>query len=329
MVCSPPEAAGWAYGEAGSATVDVDHPFFKKLRSNDLPGSRGHQSGLVIPKDLEAYFPSLQVIPPSSTADADLLLDLQLSGGTEVVRSRYQYQTWRGKRAPEARITRGLGGFLSGANPDDSLVFRRVVGTTNRFQVSLVTPESALGKRLDRAARRWGTVPGRRSPATQKDIAEAAEEIEDLSSASPFLGVGKQRATSRSRRMRRGDGFASAVKKAYRDRCAVCHQGLMSPGGGLEIEAAHIVPVSERGDDVIGNGLALCRTHHWAFDASLFVITEDLTVEVPTQTRAIRRNVSLAKLHGRKILVPRRRSAAPNAEALRWRQSYAAQQAQA
>lgn len=309
--------------------MELDQPFFKTLRGNDLPSSRSHQGGPLIPKDLTAYFPTLQATRLRPAPDADLLLELQQDSGAEVIRSRYQYQTWGATRTPEARITRGLRGFLSGANAGDSLVFRRVIGTTNRFQISLVTANSPLGRRLKRVTRRWGAVPGREPPATQNDIAKAAREIEALSSSSPFLDSNSQRRMSRSLRMRRADGFAAAVKDAYRDRCAVCHQGLISPGGGLEIEAAHIVPVSERGSDVIGNGLALCRTHHWAFDASLFVISDDLDVEVATQTRAIKRNVSLAKLHGRKILVPRRKSARPNADALRWRQSYAAQQAQA
>jgi putative restriction endonuclease len=69
--------------------------------------------------------------------------------------------------------------------------------------------------------------------------------------------------------------FNSRVMKAYGYKCAIC---------GLQLgltEAAHIVPVAWVGStDLTSNGVALCRNHHRAYDASLISITPDYHVEV-------------------------------------------------
>jgi hypothetical protein len=54
--------------------------------------------------------------------------------------------------------------------------------------------------------------------------------------------------------------FGRAVREAYKGRCAVC---------GLNfdlVDGAHVVPVEADGSDQITNGIALCATHHRAFD---------------------------------------------------------------
>lgn len=66
--------------------------------------------------------------------------------------------------------------------------------------------------------------------------------------------------------------FSRAVRSTYRDTCAFCGIRL----GGLEgiptgIDAAHILAWSQYELDVVRNGIALCKIHHWAFDAGLIV----------------------------------------------------------
>ena len=36
-----------------------DSPFFKRLANNDTGNARGHQGGIVVPKDLRQFFPEL------------------------------------------------------------------------------------------------------------------------------------------------------------------------------------------------------------------------------------------------------------------------------
>lgn len=62
--------------------------------------------------------------------------------------------------------------------------------------------------------------------------------------------------------------FRNSLLRIYRGRCAFCDVGV-----GL-IEAAHIHGVGEGGLDDITNGLALCPTHHTAFDKGLLLVDE-------------------------------------------------------
>ncbi len=73
----------------------------------------------------------------------------------------------------------------------------------------------------------------------------------------------------------RGPGhrlFSIAVREAYRHRCAFCggiYGGVPNFRSGLE--AAHILAWSKYDLDEPHNGMSLCKTHHWAFDAGLMV----------------------------------------------------------
>jgi len=60
----------------------------------------------------------------------------------------------------------------------------------------------------------------------------------------------------------RDRAFARQVKAAYRARCAMSGLELRNGGGRPEVEAAHIVPVEERGPDTVRNGIALSGTVH-------------------------------------------------------------------
>jgi putative restriction endonuclease len=58
--------------------------------------------------------------------------------------------------------------------------------------------------------------------------------------------------------------FRGSVLTAYRHRCAFCSVQLSL------LDAAHIVPVSAPGSsDEVANGVALCKLHHFAYDANL------------------------------------------------------------
>ena len=61
--------------------------------------------------------------------------------------------------------------------------------------------------------------------------------------------------------------FARSVMRAYDRHCVICGLQLPKIGNGRSgIEAAHILPWAEFDMDIVPNGLALCRNHHWAFD---------------------------------------------------------------
>ena len=99
----------------------------------------------------------------------------------------------------------------------------------------------------------------------------------------------------------RGTGqrkFSVAVREAYRHRCVFCggqFGGLPNIESGLE--AAHILAWVTYDMDVVQNGMSLCKTHHWAFDAGLMLPVHahgryhlrftELAKQLPEATRAL------------------------------------------
>lgn len=73
----------------------------------------------------------------------------------------------------------------------------------------------------------------------------------------------------------RDRAFRKVVCRAYGYRCAVSGLSLIDERGRSEVQAAHIVPVSDGGPDVVQNGIALTATVHWLFDHHLVSIDED------------------------------------------------------
>lgn len=73
--------------------------------------------------------------------------------------------------------------------------------------------------------------------------------------------------------------FKDKVLGAYRHKCAFCQIQLSL------LDAAHIIPVaSPESTDQVINGVALCKLHHFAYDANLVSFNEQYRIEV-SQTR--------------------------------------------
>lgn len=79
-----------------------------------------------------------------------------------------------------------------------------------------------------------------------------------------------------------GRQFSSAIRSAYRNRCAFCGGAYGgSPAVRSGLDAAHILAWSRYDLDVITNGISLCKLHHWAFDAALLMpVYEGSTVRI-------------------------------------------------
>ena len=83
--------------------------------------------------------------------------------------------------------------------------------------------------------------------------------------------------TSVQRRLQQAR-FRNAVLRAWRERCAVCElrlrplldAALLAPGGGYHA----------------GNGVALCATHHRAFETGVLTLDAELTVHIELDERA-------------------------------------------
>ena len=76
--------------------------------------------------------------------------------------------------------------------------------------------------------------------------------------------------------------FPQIIRAVYDDSCSVCGLYARIQKSSI-IDSAHIKPFADFHDDHPSNGLALCKGHHWAFDAGGFSITDDYTVIVSPQ----------------------------------------------
>lgn len=134
-------------------------------------------------------------------------------------------------------------------------------------------------------------------------------------SARPFaLHVERPRVELNERVIRARDrGFRLVVLPEYQHRCAACELRL-TWGALHESEAAHIVPVSEDGADDIRNALALCRTHHWAFDLGLWTVGNDRRIEV-VEGGDGDDLAALQALRGRALVAPSAGASAPHPDA--------------
>ena len=81
-----------------------------------------------------------------------------------------------------------------------------------------------------------------------------------------------------SRRPFRDHVFATAIKRAYDDTCAISGLKIVNGGGRAEAQAAHIQPVADNGPDSLRNGVALSSTFHWMFDRGLISIDDDYSL---------------------------------------------------
>lgn len=113
--------------------------------------------------------------------------------------------------------------------------------------------------------------------------------------------------------------FRTRVLVAYGSRCAICELRY-----GSLLDAAHIVPDSDpRGVPTVNNGLALCKIHHAAYDQNMLGVTPEFEVHIAhkvlTEVDGPMLKHGLQEMHGRPILLPKRRADRPSADLLAWR----------
>lgn len=307
------------------ASEEWDTPFFKCLAHNDTGSAAGHQGGMVLPKDLRRFLPSLDEAVTSEiapTTDRQLWAEMFL-GAVHVADGgiRYQLQTWGGKRTAESRITDGLRPLRDLAQADDVLLFQRRLDAFDRFRLILVkqnTPDYKLiGKSV--AGRRWGPLYLENGPVSQAELISARTEIGTLSQQ-PFLvqRANVPRIETRQSRIARCVIFRERVRREYERRCAVSGIAIATPTLVYEVESAHIVPVSKGGTDDIRNGLTLTQTLHWAFDRGLFGVLPDRTIFIPQRVSRMTENAFLRQYERKPIAEAKTASLRVHKDAFDW-----------
>jgi len=304
---------------------DWDAPFFKRLAHNDTGEAVGHQGGIVLPKDLRQFFPTLdqaQTSATSPTTDRHLRVELYLASGRLIEAIvRYQIQTWGGTRSPESRITDNLTSLRNRAAEGDLLVFQRRVDALDRFRLVLLkqeTPEFAEVNSMT-GGRRWGILEIGEEPVTQTEILKAEKEIVTLADK-PFelLKTEVTRIETRQNKIARCSVFGVKVRAEYERRCCVSGISIATPSAVYEVESAHVVPLNRGGSDDIRNGLSLTQTIHWAFDRGLFGILPNRTIYLPRQVKRMTENAFLKQFEGKPIVEAKTPNLRVHNEAIRW-----------
>ncbi|MCY3740350.1 MAG: HNH endonuclease [Candidatus Poribacteria bacterium] len=117
----------------------------------------------------------------------------------------------------------------------------------------------------------------------------------------------------------RSAGFRKAIMKIYEYKCAVCELDIRTTSGASITDAAHIIPFSVSYNDDVRNGLSLCKSHHWAFDARLFSLNETYHVIVPPISHEHEPTERmLSELRDQRIWTPSLERHRPHQEALTW-----------
>lgn len=306
------------------STQEWDVPFFKRLAHNDTGSAKGHQAGLVVPKELRPFFPTLdetQTSKTTPTVDRGILVEMYLGlRNVGIGLARYQFQTWGGERSPESRLTDNLAPIRRVARKGDILVFQRSADTLDRFRLILFQKRFTGFSEINSLTRgrRWGSLIRGEEPVTREDLETAEDQFDELATEPFVLKTQRERVESRLTRIARSSAFPGRVSREYDWRCAVSGTILRTPSNIYEVQAAHVVPVSEGGTDDIRNGLALSHTFHWAFDWGLFGVREDRKVYVPNRVCRMKANGFLREFAGQKIAEARSEHMRVDPSAFAW-----------
>jgi len=305
-------------------TPEWDSPIFKVLANNDTGNARGHQGGIVIPKDLRPFFPgltgSVSLITPTidKRIDAQLFVENDFKGS---VSTRYQYQTWGGERSPESRLTDQLGAMRNLAKGEDVLIIRRSIDRLDSYRLTLVRRDSPEFSELLPliGSRRWGVLAVQSPPVSDSDLHYAlAEESSRESAPFSLIDPSAESVVSTVKKVARSLAFRTRVLEQYDETCSVCGEALKSPNGFIEVDAAHIVPRALFGADDARNGFALCKRHHWAFDKGLFGVCEDRKICIPSSVSELPQNSTLIKFIGHSIREAKNSSLQADPGAFHW-----------
>lgn len=96
--------------------------------------------------------------------------------------------------------------------------------------------------------------------------------------------------------------FRNAILDAYRDRCAVCLLHIRAL-----LDAVHVNGDRDPKPEIaVSEGIALCATHHRAFDAGILRYDEDYAVRIdlPDDARGEGEQSMLLAFEGRKLALP-------------------------
>lgn len=118
----------------------------------------------------------------------------------------------------------------------------------------------------------------------------------------------------------RNPAFRRVVTEMYDYRCAATGLRIVLPDGCAMVEAAHLIPFGDSGDDDPRNGLALTPDMHWAMDQYLIAPDPDYRWQIsPRLDARIPDHQVFSRLAGELLILPKEARWYPRRDALEWR----------
>lgn len=120
----------------------------------------------------------------------------------------------------------------------------------------------------------------------------------------------------------RNAGFRRKIIEVYDHQCAACGLRIKLPvHEACYVDAAHLIPFSESGNDHPTNGIALCKNHHWAMDRHLIAPTPAGVWKVSRVLIGHRSTgeAELVRLADHPVLPPSDDAYRPDPAAMQWR----------
>jgi putative restriction endonuclease len=162
---------------------------------------------------------------------------------------------------------------------------------------------------------------GKRYSTDQTDGLALWDQLQDiaqaLTAATPpgLAAVGARYGKPTLITPRLGQGaFRVAVTEAYGRQCAVS-EGKVLPA----LDAAHIQPYAAGGRHVKSNGILLRKDIHSVLDAGYVTVDTNYRFVVSKKVKEVFNNgEEYRRLHGKTLLLPKRKSDWPDPEFLRW-----------
>ncbi len=136
------------------------------------------------------------------------------------------------------------------------------------------------------------------------------------------LGIFDINNTDLQVRQTRSRKFVEDVMDAYERKCAICDQSIRISEMLIGIDACHIKPIQHFGDDLITNGIALCKIHHWALDRGAITINTDMQLLVSKKLNGNKVYDYFINFERNTIFVPRFAEAQINKENLEYHYKY-------
>ena len=138
-----------------------------------------------------------------------------------------------------------------------------------------------------------------------------ANEVDWLTSISDLYEVTREQNA-------RDPKFRRKVLDAYNSQCAICGYDI-SIAGNPSVEAAHILWHAYKGPNKVHNGIALCPTHHYAFDRGGITIQNNFRLQISAQTSSDSESKYLEQYQDKTLIrLPAHRQDYPKEDYLEW-----------